>query len=584
MAEKNYDYDFIGFTYNGKHSIKDLNIYRTSDGNRYNETINPSINDKTIENTNGEMSMLVSSYYKTRSLSIPFAYDGLSREQINELKKVFDGKGVHDLIFDEHPYKVYKAKVAGTPTLKFIPFDIDGKEIFRGEGSISFTCYEPFAFLRDEENIERTVQSNEEIVCGPYQFVRDGHDWSGPEPNLIVYFDLPKDAKLPLTYRVSFKTNRAQTVWFNFAASGYTQSFQLQGDGEYHEFEVTIPEDHWYLQSVGLNYFNNIDLFQYEHYSTTTDVEAKDFYFVEAKTTNDLEANLWLEPGQYLLSVGAGATPWSITTSDGGKIDATKADGEYYITLTTLTRIAFVNTEQDLTGKKIELILVEEGGINTIDGTTIASKGTYTCKQCEFSFYSGNTEYHSNNKTIVLDRAIIVDAIGLDAESEGAASLGVSDTDIRTVVAICDGVQLIAPDKQCVNGYSLYDYPTRDEWACATNAPLMKFNCGRNYGDDSASFVITKNHVNAGDEIRLYSNNDGAPYHKGIIVEETCDDFEWNSETGMVSGIVKGETRRRAIKFKGNSRLLIPAGEDWSAYFSVLREQDYLIKQITKLY
>jgi hypothetical protein len=30
---------------------------------------------------------------------------------------------VHELIFDEHPYKVYDAKVKSPPTIKVIPFE-----------------------------------------------------------------------------------------------------------------------------------------------------------------------------------------------------------------------------------------------------------------------------------------------------------------------------------------------------------------------------------------------------------------------------------------------------------------------------
>lgn len=41
MAYK-FDYDFIGFIYDGYHSIRDLNIYRTSEGDRYNLFANSS--------------------------------------------------------------------------------------------------------------------------------------------------------------------------------------------------------------------------------------------------------------------------------------------------------------------------------------------------------------------------------------------------------------------------------------------------------------------------------------------------------------------------------------------------------------
>jgi len=47
------------------------------------------------------------------------------------------------LIFDEEPYKIYYAKVTGTPQLQYIPFS--SPRVYKGEGTYTFTCYEPFA-------------------------------------------------------------------------------------------------------------------------------------------------------------------------------------------------------------------------------------------------------------------------------------------------------------------------------------------------------------------------------------------------------------------------------------------------------
>jgi hypothetical protein len=59
------------------------------------------------------------------------------------LRAFFGDKKIHDLTFDERPYKTYKAKVTGTATLKYIPFDEgEGRErVYKGEGTIQFTCY-----------------------------------------------------------------------------------------------------------------------------------------------------------------------------------------------------------------------------------------------------------------------------------------------------------------------------------------------------------------------------------------------------------------------------------------------------------
>jgi phage-related protein len=47
------------------------------------------------------------------------------------------------------PYKTYRAKVTGTATLKYIPFsEGETNRLYRGEGTIQFTCYEPYAICR----------------------------------------------------------------------------------------------------------------------------------------------------------------------------------------------------------------------------------------------------------------------------------------------------------------------------------------------------------------------------------------------------------------------------------------------------
>jgi hypothetical protein len=57
---------FIGFTYNGKHSIDDFGIYRTSDGSRYNHNLIPQLNDKTADVPGGHGQYYFSSTYKNR--------------------------------------------------------------------------------------------------------------------------------------------------------------------------------------------------------------------------------------------------------------------------------------------------------------------------------------------------------------------------------------------------------------------------------------------------------------------------------------------------------------------------------------
>ena len=138
--------DYMGFTYNGTHS-SDLGIVRVSDGSRFNENLLPTIQDKTVQVPGGDGTYYFGSYYTQKQFSMSFAFDGLDEQQVAELKRHFGDKKIHDLIFDETPYKIYRAKVTGTATIKYLVFD-EGKgneRIYKGEGTLQFTCYDPFA-------------------------------------------------------------------------------------------------------------------------------------------------------------------------------------------------------------------------------------------------------------------------------------------------------------------------------------------------------------------------------------------------------------------------------------------------------
>jgi phage-related protein len=53
---------------------------------------------------------------------------------------------IKPLFFDETPHKVYSAKVTGKVTAKVVIFDDETNgRVYKGDGSITFTCYFPFA-------------------------------------------------------------------------------------------------------------------------------------------------------------------------------------------------------------------------------------------------------------------------------------------------------------------------------------------------------------------------------------------------------------------------------------------------------
>lgn len=194
MGDLNFqDMDFIGFTYNGQHSYRDLGIYRTSSGSRYNSNLTATMNDKTADVPGRDGQYYFGTTFKNRTFTVDYAFHELTEEQFQYLKTVFDGKGIHDLIFDEDPDKIWSAKVTGTASIKYICFEDQSlndsfKRIYKGEGSITFTCYYPFA---------RSAQT----YGGTNSSVIDPVEGDVPTPfKLVIDFsnstDLTPDSKL----------------------------------------------------------------------------------------------------------------------------------------------------------------------------------------------------------------------------------------------------------------------------------------------------------------------------------------------------------------------------------------------------
>ena len=145
-----YSSDYIGFTFNGVHSDT-LGIKRTSEGSRFNESLLPTIQDKTVQVPGGDGMYHFGSYYTQKQFNISYAFDALTEEQLARIKVLFGDKKIHELIFDEVPYKVYQAKVTGSASIKHIPFTEGAtNRIYKGEGSIQFTAYDPYAHCREK--------------------------------------------------------------------------------------------------------------------------------------------------------------------------------------------------------------------------------------------------------------------------------------------------------------------------------------------------------------------------------------------------------------------------------------------------
>lgn len=188
--------DFIGFTYNGKHSHYDFGIYRTSDGSRYNNDLVPSMNDKTADIPGGDGQYFFNTTYKNRTFSIPIAFDGLTEKKYHEMRKWLNGREIHELIFDELPYKIYSAKVTGTPQLKTICFDDEnGQRVYKGEGTIQFTCYYPFAHTPDGQ------KGLADYPQGIYSNLEEWKTASGLDENFVIGSN-NGDLPAPFTFKM----------------------------------------------------------------------------------------------------------------------------------------------------------------------------------------------------------------------------------------------------------------------------------------------------------------------------------------------------------------------------------------------
>ena len=141
--------DFTGFTYNGIHT-SELDIVRVSNGSRYNEVMIPQFQDKTQQVPGSDGTYFFNSEYRQRIFNLQIAFDSMSEENYRKFRTIFSGRDIHELIFDEAPYKRYTAKVQSPPQLNTICFmDKDQYNndirVYKGEGTINFVCYYPFA-------------------------------------------------------------------------------------------------------------------------------------------------------------------------------------------------------------------------------------------------------------------------------------------------------------------------------------------------------------------------------------------------------------------------------------------------------
>lgn len=188
--------DFCGFTFNGVHT-SDLGILRVSGGDRYEDTLGPAFDDKTINIPGGMGSYYFNTVDTQRIFDLRLAFDNMHEIQFRRARQVFKSGVMGELIFDEVPYKVYTAKLQSPPQFQYICFDDEstGERVYKGEGTIHFICYYPYARSQykwlmsyRDKNREEWAQSSGLL---PMQGNYDAYD----SPEILLYNpgDLPTD-------------------------------------------------------------------------------------------------------------------------------------------------------------------------------------------------------------------------------------------------------------------------------------------------------------------------------------------------------------------------------------------------------
>ena len=155
--------DYLGFTYNGRHS-SDLGIIRVSSGNRYTDNIKLNEKDSTVDIPGNDGQYYFGSQFSSRDFNINFVFQDITEEQIQLIKTTFGDKKIHDLIFDEYPYKVYSAAVTTSIILKTVAFGEDNSLKYSGEGNIKLTSYNKYARSRFQFREDYNIRNIPEWV------------------------------------------------------------------------------------------------------------------------------------------------------------------------------------------------------------------------------------------------------------------------------------------------------------------------------------------------------------------------------------------------------------------------------------
>lgn len=220
--------EYVDFTLDGVDIRTTYGIYRTSDSaSGYDRDGMPKFESKTKENETGDGTYWFGDHYRGLDIKIPIAFDNLYREDWEKFMKFLERNKYFALIFSEQPYKKYYVRVSAPPEVSFIPHDSDydqpitSKTIFKGKGSLSFTCDDGYAICPNKNPSAYSSLPNYNDFIGESGLI----DLAGY--NTIIdntssvdgqyYINLYNGGKLPSDYRLNlnFATEPFETNDFD---------------------------------------------------------------------------------------------------------------------------------------------------------------------------------------------------------------------------------------------------------------------------------------------------------------------------------------------------------------------------------
>ena len=276
MSES-YIGDFIGMEYNGVHSSA-LGFVRTSNGDRYNLSLLPSFEDQTAQVQGRDETYYFGLNYTDKNISIDIAFDEINESRFRKITKLFSDRKPHKLILDESPYKYYNVKIAESPEIDYLCFDNGGERIYKGEGSLSFVAYNPFAqstykYLTDYNSDTmkywdfKVTKDVAPILNNKIYYTRDS--WDNYTP--IIFTD---EIEFPQKYTQcdASKEFNSSFVYYTFDGTKYTEVENLELETyRLNPSNYYTKNNDFYYEGGNINeWFFSLDLLPNQTYQSYT--------------------------------------------------------------------------------------------------------------------------------------------------------------------------------------------------------------------------------------------------------------------------------------------------------------------------